>query len=212
MTPIAALLLAAATSQTSDSIFTDSFEPYVCPETIDTSTGPRTRRHVSDILYLPNTGHVRHNVDITVFDNIWGHITELDGLTLWPGVPGASPTIKTIGKREFVGAKFHVPADALPSLSGSFKHVSYGGGPDLDFSISRLCGDFESVDGCSVSGAMPDDNSMVRWRMGTGDHWHCGLEPDTDYYVNIKFTDPNTTGPDCYGTACYSTIQQYIGF
>jgi hypothetical protein len=213
MIQLTALLLAAATSQTSDTIFTDEFDaPQVCPQSITTGTDTRTLRTVSDILYLPNTGNVRHNVDITVFDNIWGHISQLDGLTVWPGVPGASPTIKTIGKAEYVGAKFHVPADALPSLSGSFKHVSYNGGPDLDFSISPVCGDFESVEGCSVSGAASDDNNMVRWRMGSGDNFHCGLEPDTDYYVNIRFTNRATTGPDCSGSVCYSTIQQYVGF
>jgi hypothetical protein len=211
MIQLTALLLAAATSQTSDSIFTDAFdEPYVCPQSITTGTDTRTLRTLSDILYA-NTDHVRHNVNIAVFDNIWGHITELDGLTLWPGVPGASPTIRTIGKTEYVGAKFHVPAFVLPSANGSFKHVMYSGGPDIDFSISRLCGDFESVEGCSVSGAAPDDNPMVVWRIGQGNRFRCGLQPDTDYYVNIRFTDRGTTGPDCYGTTCYSTIQQYVG-
>lgn len=212
MIQLTALLLAAATSQTSDTIFSDEFDAaYVCPQSITTGTDTRTLRTVSDIIYLPNTGHVRHNVDVTVFDNIWGHISELDGLTLWPGVPGASPTIKTIGKTEYVGAKFHTPANVLPTVNGTFKHVSYGGGPDLDFSISRVCGDFESVEGCSISGAAADDNSMVRWRMGTGSRFYCGLEPDTDYYVNIRFTDRTPTGPDCGSTACSSTIQQYVG-
>jgi hypothetical protein len=211
MIQLTALLLAAATSQTSDSIFTNAFdEPYVCPQSITTGTDTRTLRTVSDILYA-NTNHVRHNVEISVFDNIWGHISELDGLMLWPGVPGASPTIRTIGKTEYVGAKFHVPANVLPSVNGSFKHVMYSGGPAIDFSISRFCGDFEPVVGCSASGAPPDDNPMVVWRIGQGNRYRCGLQPDTDYYVNIRFTDRGTTGPDCYGTSCYSTIQQYIG-
>jgi len=211
MIELTALLLAAATSQTSDSIFSDAFdEPYVCPQSITTGTDTRTLRTVSDIFYA-DTSHVRHGVNISVFDNIWGHITELDGLTLWPGVAGASPTIKTIGKTEYVGAKFHVPANVVPLTNGSFKHVMYSGGPALDFSISRVCGDFEPVEGCSVSDAAPDDFAMVRWRIGLGNRWYCGLEPDTDYYVNIRFTNRATTGPDCFGTTCYSTIQQYIG-
>ena len=213
MIQLTALLLAAATSQTSDTIFNAEFDaPYVCPQSITTGTDTRTLRTVSDILYLPNAGHVRHNVNISVFDNIWGHISELDGLTLWPGVPGASPTIATIGKTEYVGAKFHVPANVFPTASGTFKHVSYNGGPDLDFSISRICGDFESVEGCSASGAASDDNAMVAWRIGASTPYRCGLEPDTDYYVNIRFTNRATTGPDCSGSVCYSTIQQYVGF
>jgi hypothetical protein len=213
MIQLAALFLAAATSQTADTIFTAGLdEPYVCPASITTGNDTRTLRHTSDIIYLPNTGHVRRNVNITDFNNIWGHIDELDGITLWPGIPGASPTIKTIGKTEYVGAKFHVPAFTPPTVSGSFKHVMYSGGPRLDFSISRFCGDFHpEEDGCSVTGAAADDNAMVHWRVSAGDHWHCGLQPDTDYYVNIRFTDRATTGPDCFGSTCYSTIQQYVG-
>jgi hypothetical protein len=210
MIPVAALLLAAATSQTADVVFNDSFEPYQCPETISSPTGTRSWRTYSDIFYLPNEGNVRHAVDLTQYENIWGHITQLDGTTLWPGVGGSSPTIKTLGKHEYVGTKFHVPPDTLPNLNGFFKHVMYGGGPPIDFAISRTCGDFQPVQGCYVTNFPNSDNGMVYWRTGSGDNFHCALLSDTDYYINIRITDPNVTGPNCAGQNCWSTIQNYL--
>ena len=214
MIQIAVLLLAAATSQTSDSIFDAGFDDgYQCPLSISTPTGTRTLRRTSDIIYLPNEGHIRHAVNVTAWDNIWGHISELDGLTDWPGVAGASPTIRSLGKREYIGAKFHTPPDLLPNMRGWYKHVMYSGGPPIDFAISRICGDFDPAAGCSAYNARADDNTMVSWRTsGTTTAYQCTLAPDTDYYVNIRITDPNVNDVNCSGSNCYSTIQNYLGF
>ena len=211
MIGIAALLLAAATSQTSDGIYKDGLDSgAACPASVWTPNATLTLRHTSDIWYLP--AGVRHGVDVTEWDNIWGHIDALDGITTWPGVPGASPTIKTIGKNEYVAAKFHVPPGEPSALSGSFKHVMYGGGPNIDAAISRTCGDFQPVEqGCWVQDDPADDRPMLRWHMGPGTRFYCHLDADTDYYFNIRFTDPHTTGPDCAGPVCQTTIQQYIG-
>lgn len=213
MIPIAALLLAAATSQTqpADGIYKDSFDSGAsCPATIDSPNGPLNLRRISDIWYYP--AGVRHTVDVTDFANIWGHIDALDGLTDWPGVPGASPTIKTIGRHEYVAAKFHVPPDALPTLNGTMKHVSYWGGPPIDVSISQTCGDFDPIEpACIGTNSHNDDNPVVRWKLGNGSRSYCHLDTDTDYFVNIRFTDPNANSADCSGSACQTTIQQYIG-
>jgi hypothetical protein len=211
MIGITALLLAAATSQTTDGIYKDGYDSgAACPASVWTPSATLTLRSVSDIWYLP--AGVRPRVDVTEWDNIWGHISALDGITTWPGVPGASPTIKTIGKTEYVAAKFHVPSGEPSSLNGTFKHVMYGGGPNIDAAISRTCGDFQPEDqGCWVQDDPGDDQAMLRWRTGTGSRFYCHLDPDTDYYFNIRFTDPHTTGPDCAGLQCQTTIQQYIG-
>ncbi len=67
----------------------------VCP------VAPRTRALISDIEYLPAipAPHVRHNVDLTLWDNIWGHLNENDDVVTWPGPNGASPTIRTLRER-----------------------------------------------------------------------------------------------------------------
>jgi hypothetical protein len=216
MIHVAALLLASAVSQTTpDSVFQDSFDAGAsCPATVSTPTGNVTLRTMSDIWYLPGNAHVRHNVNVTEWDNIWGHINELDAVLQWPGASGASPTIRSIGKTEYVAARFHVPAGTLPSLNGTFKHVMYGGGPNIDATISRTCGDFDTAEqGCWVHDAPSNDYPMLRWRLSSGSRFYCHLDTDTDYFLNIRFTDPHTAGPDCNaGTTCQSTIQQYIGF
>jgi hypothetical protein len=211
MISIAALLLAAATSTTSDGIYRDSFDAGAsCPASISTPTGPRTLRSTSDVFYSP--AGTRAGVNVTEWNNIWGHIDALDGMTSWPGVPGASPTIQTMGKTEYVAAKFHVPADLPTTLTGTFKHVSYFGGPNVDVAISRTCGDFSPSDaGCWVYDDPGDDQPALRWRLGTGSRFYCHLDPDTDYFLNVRFTNPQATGPDCRGMACQMTLQQYIG-
>jgi hypothetical protein len=212
---IAALLLATAVAQTPpEAILQDSFDDgAACPATILGSTGPLSLRTMSDILYLPGTAHVRRNVNVTDWNNIWGHIDEFDDLMLWPGVPGASPTIRTVGKTEYVAAKFHVPLDALPTLNGTFKHVMYGGGPNVDATISRACGDFETIEqGCWVHNALSNDDAMLRWRVSSASRFYCHLDPGSDYYLNIRFTNPQTTGPDCQGFNCQITMQQYIDY
>jgi hypothetical protein len=214
--PIAALLLAAAVSQTPpDAIFHDGYDTgAACPATLEGSTGTLTLRSASDIIYLPGNEHVRPGVDVTQWDNIWGHINELDDIVLWPGVPGSSPTIKNVGKTEYIAAKFHVPADASPTLLGKFKHVVYGGGPNVDATISRTCGDFESRDeGCHAENWVANDNYTLLWRVSSANRFYCHLDPGADYYLNIRFTDPQTTGPYCHqdGT-CQMTFQQAIAY
>ncbi|HKE48427.1 MAG TPA: hypothetical protein VKB52_10205 [Rhodanobacteraceae bacterium] len=213
MISIAALLLAAATSQTqpNDGIFKDGMDSGAsCPDTISSPHGPLNYRSTSDILYLPNG--VRHNVDVSEFDNIFGHIDALDDLTDWPGVPGTSPTIKTIGRNEYVGAAFHVPFTAPSSLYGRLKHVIYSGGPHIDASISRTCGDFEPVDPyCLALNSANDDQVFLTWRVSAEMFHACTIEPDGDYFLNIRFTNPNENSPDCAANACETTIQQYLG-
>jgi hypothetical protein len=214
MTPIAALLFATAVSQVPppEAILQDGFDAgAACPSTIPTDTGNLTLRRISDIWYLPNV-HVRHGVDVTTWDNIWGHINELDDVTLWPGVPGTSPTIKTVGRSEYVAARFHVPALVPPMLGGMFKHVMYGGGPAIDVTISQTCGDFRTLEpGCWVRDWPSNDVPSLRWHIGAGNASFCHVEPNTDYFLNIRFSNPNTTGPDCTGNGCQITLQQYIG-
>ena len=167
---------------------------------------PRTRATVSDIHYLPETGgpHVRHNVDLTVWNNIWGYIDE-NGTTPipWPGSSGSSPTIWTLGKTQYLAAKFHTGA----VLSGFYKSVSYGAGPLVDAAISQTCGDFAPADvGCRATSISSQDQAFMHWKPIPSDNFHCGLLPNTDYYFNMQFQDINTTGPGCSGTTCKITI------
>jgi len=212
MISIATLLLAVSTAQTSESIFTDGFDSsQECPETISSPRGTLTLRQVADISYLPgNPPPTRHNVDITQFDNIWGHLSPTDATVPWPGRRGASSTVDELGKNEFFAAKFHVPADASMTLSGSYKNVMYGYGPNVDFSISEQCGDFEPPqDACWGTDFIADDTPMVYWRLASATNYYCHLDRDRDYYVNIRFTDSDPNADSCDGNVCNTTIQHY---
>ena len=170
---------------------------------------PRTRATVSDLHYMPEPpAHVRHNVDLTLWDNIWGHITENDNVIPFPGPSGASPTIWTLGKTQYIAAKFNT--GSLPAnVFGFYKNVSYGAGPNLDMAISTACGDFAPAGGpgCAVTDVQATDQGLVYWRMINGTNFYCPLQQNTDYYLNIQFHDINTTGPGCSGVTCKTTIQ-----
>jgi hypothetical protein len=167
---------------------------------------PRTRALTSDINFLPGS-HLRHAVDLTLWNNIWGHISESDNVTPFPGPNGASPTIQTLGKTQYIAAKFN--SGSLPAnFFGFYKNVSYGAGPNLDVSISSACGDF-SPDGpaCIVTDIPSSDQGLVYWRMINGTNFYCPLQQNTDYYLNLQFHDITTTGPGCTGATCKTTIQ-----
>ncbi|HEV7489637.1 MAG TPA: hypothetical protein VGO25_02450 [Rhodanobacteraceae bacterium] len=173
---------------------------------------PAGQATVSDIHYLPEPpAHVRHSVDLTLWDNIWGHITESDDVTPWPGDAGTSPTIWSIGKTQYVGALFHTTSSL--GLSGHYVNVSYGQGPNLDMSISPTCGDFTGGGqaGCVKTNIPADGSALVSWRMHDPSSFWCALTPNSDYYLNVRFDDPNTTGPGCSGDFCKSTIENYYG-
>ena len=209
--PVAALLLAAATSQTADTVFTDGFEPYQCPATISTPTGTRTWRTYSDIFYLPNEGNIRHTVDLT--RRRTSGVTSASSMARPSGraSPARARRSSRSGKHEYVGAKFHVPPDTLPNLSGWFKHVMYIGGPPIDFAISRICGDFQPVQGCyghELPGQRQRDGALAH--EGTAHTLPLRVCCPTPITTSISASRIRTsTGPNCSGSTCYSTIQNY---
>ena len=171
-----------------------------CPVT------PRTRATTSDINYRPGT-HIRHGVDLREWENIWGHLSDSDDGIPFPGPNGASPTIQTLGKNQYIAAEFDT--GTLPTnYSGAYTNVSYGAGPNLDMSISTACGDFApTTPGCLATNVSSGENYLVWWRMVNGNDYTCALQPNTHYYLNLQFHDPATTGPGCTGNTCITTIQ-----
>jgi hypothetical protein len=160
---------------------------------------PAGQLTVGNIGYPPNIdSNVRNNVDLTRFENIWGHNTPTDAALLWPGYPGTSPVVKAMGRTQYVAAKFHVPANAPSTLSGYFKNVSNHGGLNVTTSISQTCGDFAPAQaGCLRTNISPSDNGTVYWRMTNPTSFFCQLTPGQDYYLNIKNTDPTQVNGNC---------------
>lgn len=202
-----ALLLAAALTATpeeagsTDVLFRDGYDANLCPE---------GRVLHSDVSYaIPSSG-TRHNVDLTAFENIWGHSTDLDSAMMWPGRPGSSPIIENVASTGYIAARFHTPPGMPITLRGMFKNANYPAGPNLDFSISEQCGDFyPQQSGCLATDIIGGDVPLVYWQAALS-NFSCVLDADTDYFVNIQVTNPGHD-PNCRGPSCEVHTLNYYG-
>jgi hypothetical protein len=188
MLSAALLVLAAAAPGVYDPLFHASFE--------QNSSCPAGRQEHSDIGYVGdgNSGELRYNVDVREWENIWGHASPTDGTVPWPGRGNSAPVIADFGKYTYIAAHFYVPAGAPPTWLGWITHTDYNYGHDLTVSISAECGDFSpGAQACymqTLSG-----QPLVPWRMNAGGF--CHLQPNTDYYLNLKMTDPDQPSSTC---------------
>lgn len=172
---------------------------------------PLTRQIAGDIQYPPKVGSnqpFRRGADLTKWEEIWGHQTTTDTAVLWPGVTGSSPVVTNFGRNSYVAAKFHV-GDVPVTLQGSHGNISYFGGLNVTVAISTRCGDFQPEQvGCRGRDAPPSDQGSVFWRMANPTNFYCQLQPNTDYYLNIKNTDPTQANSNCASGA--STCRLHV--
>lgn len=207
MLTFAALLLATAVSGTPDTIFRDDFQALECPFTIDTAEGTRSLQTRANVTYGIVQAQ-RPNVDLSEWNNIWGHGNATDGVTPWPGVGGSSPVITKFGRSRYIGAHFRTPA-SVSGLSGGFSNPSFAGGPNVTMAISGMCGDFDEflpTPGCLKTQVPTSDANLVQWKFSSNapSSW-CNLQPNTDYYVNVMFSDPAST-VECSRNSIYCTL------
>ena len=197
----AALFLAASVPAAADDlwgqeIFHDSFESLdACPARIVLPDGStRTRLPHAGITY-GNYSQIRPNVDLGLWDNLWGYNNTTSPQVGWPGVGGAAPVVRLFPRNAYIAAYFHTPAAS--GHNGNFVNPSYVSGPPLTFAISRRCGDFRDhleTAGCLARDVPTGDAALVGWKFTANapGSW-CNLKPDTDYYVNIVISDPAST-------------------
>jgi hypothetical protein len=171
------------------------------PATVVASTGggngdncvnPENRLTTSNIAYVPSSG-TRPNVDLTSWDNIWGHSTSSDTTVTWPGRHDSQPSILAFDRNKYIAAKIVVPAGQGPSY-GWIVHTEYNYGFDLTTSISTTCGDFNPANPICKTVAQSGMN-LTAWRVG-GTNF-CPLLPGTVYYFNMKATDPTQSTTTC---------------
>lgn len=140
-------------------------------------------------------------VDATQFQPIFGRASVNDPVTIpFTGISGAGPVLHWIYSHQYYSGVFHTPPVGRYVGSLAFQsndsrgcfdyngHPSVCGQPWYDVSISRTCNDY-SGSAAYVSNNVPSDGQPhLRWSMGyvTGD-----LQPNTDYYLNIRMHDPN---------------------
>jgi hypothetical protein len=189
-------MMMAALATTWDPIAANGFDG--CSSHLNTAFGRRDRLSVADVGYgvLPNG--IRFGVNFSEHDNIWGYndASQASIMEPWPGVTGSSPHF-SMSRTGYFGAHFRTTA-AAPA-PGYFLYGNYGGSIPISVSISRSCGDFSgdpAIDGCYVYNHPSDDASILRWEFGEGiSPYRCRLQPDTDYYLNVMFTDPHPVDP-----------------
>jgi hypothetical protein len=170
----------------------------------DNCPNPASRLTTSSISYVPSgVPPTRTNVDMTSWDNIWGHATASDGVVPWPGRANAAPVILNFGKTQYLAAKFHVPQGTAATTYGWITHTDYNYGQDLTASISTACGDFNPVNPLCLSVTVSGQN-LVPWRVPPGNF--CPLTPGQDYFLNIKMTDPTRPSSTCATNAALCAI------
>lgn len=207
MKPYVSIALAAAlpcaaitaSAQGNDALFATSFEITACPPLIDTPNGARALLYRSDISYGVGQA-TRQNMGLSEWDNLWGYNnTTTPGSTPWAGIGGASPVVLAFTRRSYFGAHFRTPTTP-GTMSGNFSNPSFYGGPNVTMAISTVCGDFSDhlpTPGCLADDVPTSDANLVSWKFtpNAPNSW-CILQPNTDYYVNIKNTDP-TSNVEC---------------
>jgi hypothetical protein len=187
----AALLVVALAPGVADSIFGTGFDdPEGCPD---------GRQTVADVDYRAQCAHLSD--DVTEWSNIWGWSCDTGETVPFPGLP-IEATIMNFGKRTYIAAHLHVPAD-LPNGFGWLVHTEYDYGADLTASLSTRCGDFAPSNPACLSVTV-SGQTLVPWRVGGAGF--CPLQPGTDYYLNMKFTDPDQVSATCDADALQCAV------
>lgn len=192
--------IACAAADASDIIFSGGFE-WVCSPQLALPDGMRTWQPVGNISYGSDTTHVRPNVNITEWDNLWGFSSVIDSVPVsWPGFSDApAPTLRNFGKWNYVAAHFRTPA-APGNLSGRFGYSEVPSSPParVTMAISSTCGDFAAhlpTPGC-LKADVDAGNALVFWHFSTtAPDTACALQPGADYYVNIMIANPESVVP-----------------
>lgn len=175
----------------------------------------------ANVAYNTNP-QVDRNVDLTIWNKVWGRVAYSEAGWPWPASSGSRPHF-VLGRNQFTCTKFTTTnVTGLSQLS----MASYQTVGNLDVSIAPMCGDFSAwpspinslnIGGpsCTKSAIGAFASAFMTYRIGdstgTADRpGFCGLAPRTDYYLNVRFHEgqpiPNT-GALCNVLGCQVGIQ-----
>jgi hypothetical protein len=108
----------------------------------------------------------------------------------------------------YVGAKFVVPINSIPSQWGTFTNLETIPGPGLDFAISPRCGDFSpTAQYCAASNVFGGRPILSHKLPGYPGPALCKLTPGASYYLNIRLHNPAAGGANCNAGLCRVGIQ-----
>lgn len=115
----------------------------------------------------------------------------------------SSPLFPAFKRGGFMALHFNSGKQTAASF-GALGYLTFAGGPDITVSISTRCGDFDAQarPACRVTAIPSDDGNHFGWTGNSANNVKCPLAPDTDYYLNIKYTDPNSRTECASGVQC----------
>lgn len=195
------LVVLCSCANAADKIYADSFDTgsSAC---VDDSQ--RTRMSTIGVGYsVNNIGNLI--VDATQFQTIFGRGSVFDNTTVaFPGVSGSGPVFHWLFSHQYYSGVFHTPPSGRYVGSLAFQsndsrgcHNLNGspgpcGQPFFDVSISQQCNDYSDTANFVTLHAYSDGMESLRWSLG---FTPTDLRPDTDYYLNIRMSDPNDFWP-----------------
>jgi hypothetical protein len=155
------------------------------------------------------------NFPLANWEDLLGRIVAGQVPVPWPGVAGTEVGIR-IHKTQYIGLKFHVPADVATNMTGMIVHPSYPNSvPAIAASFSTTCGNFTPPQpACLNANALPTDAPIFYWTTNPNDTnpHRCVLMPDQDYYINLKFVNPqNVNSTWCNNNACLMALWNVFG-
>lgn len=185
----AAILVLAMAPAGDDTIFQDDFDA--------TSACPAGRQVLADFAYGgDNSLRNRYNVDVTQWDNIWGHATALDAVVPFPGRSNAVPIFLNFDPSSYIAAHIDVPAGMQPNTYGWIAQTEYNHEADLTAAISTSCGDFSPAAQTCFSQGIGGGN-LVPWAIPPPNTF-CPLQPGVGYYLNLKVVNSS----ECASSTC----------
>ena len=136
------------------------------------------------------TNPARISPDCGEFANAWGRFKTTDSPMLFPGAQGSAPVIHGIDPHEYIAAHFRTG----PVVGHGMFTFPHGTSPICDFKLSTAIGDW-LFDPANPAALMlrgrPIDNIVLAYGPG-----RCILLPNTDYFLNIRPSDPRTAAWD----------------
>lgn len=163
---------------------TDHSDPHGVKATGDCAKAPAPKLaqlRTSDITYPNGDRTARKDVDLTHYENIFGHIDSKDEVLAWPGRQGAVASIAALPRNGFVCAAFTIPAKSR--YFGTIGVGSHYSTPDaaVDMAYSDACGDFAPKQKACLKLDVANGESGPRWT--TIDNVKgCALKPGTHYW------------------------------
>ena len=181
----------------SDPVFRDGFDAAAC------GSGRLQR---SDVTYADGT---LNDVDLTLFENIWGRWSANDDPELFPAT-STSPTLVDFDMTQYLAAKVTMKPFTYLELTGAFFYEDVVSNPHIDLSISTACGDFSLALGECVSlDVAPDTRGGVNWSFIAHEDT-CLIDVDREYFINVRVTAPDTAANTCSGHICAIRVSSLV--